>query len=152
MYEPQVPETAPTAQIALTAVPADVSALTAALAGYRAGALEARPLTLVYAPVTVNLPAPVTAPAALPVVRGAAPPVLPRPPVATAFARPARYRTSLAEWVFRFGALVMAGGAVDAAGEMAMGHPSFLLGIAPSVGALLTLGGAVGINRVEGAR
>ncbi len=152
MYEPQVPETAPTAQIAPPASPADFAALGAALAGYRAGAAEARPLTLVYAPVTVNLPAPATVPAPFPAVQGAPPPALPGPPPAAAFARPARYRTSVAEWVFRFGVLVMAGGALDAVAEMAAGHPSFLLGIAPSVGGLLTLGGAASMNHTGRAR
>jgi len=152
MLEPQVPETAPTAQMAPPAAPAGIAALAAALAGYRAGAAEARPLTVVYAPVTVNLPAPATAPAPFPAVQGASPPALPGPPPAAAFARPARYRTGLAEWVFRFGVLAMAGGALDAVAEMAAGHPSFLLGIAPSVGGLLTLGGAAGMNRGERAR
>jgi hypothetical protein len=136
----------------MPAGPADVAALAAALAGYRAGAAEARPLTLVYAPVTVNLPAPATAPAPFPAAQGAPPPALPGPLAAAAFARPARYGTGLAEWVFRLGVLVMAGGALDAVAEMAAGHPSFLLGIAPSVGGLLTLSGAAGMNHTERAR
>lgn len=151
MYEPQVPETAPAAQIAPPAAPAESTVLSAALAAYRAGVAEARPLTLVYAPVTVNLPAPAAVPAPLPTEPGA-PPALPGPPVAPSFDRPARYRAGAAEWVFRFGVLVLAGGALDAVAGMATGHPSFLLGIAPSVGGLLTLGGAAGINRAERAR
>ena len=152
MNESQIPDNAlaPAAQLAPPAVGTEVAALTAALAGYRDGAMQARALTVVYAPITVNLPAP--APAPLPAVPGAPPPTLPGPAPAAAFARPSRYRTSVAEWVFRFGVLVLAGGAVDAVAEMAAGHPSFLLGIAPSVGGLLSVGGAAGINRAERAR
>lgn len=110
-----------------------------ALAAYRAGVLDARPgpITVHYAPTFVyNVPA------------------LPGPGTATAvaFARPQRRRYSLAEVVFIAGRVLIAGGVLDLALCLVTGDVSYLLGLAPIGGALMTLGGAMGINREENAR
>jgi hypothetical protein len=101
--------------------------------------------TFVYAPVTV-LPAPAAPLSALPAHTA------PSAPVAAAFTKPVIRRFLLSELIFYIGQAVMVAGVGDVGFELLAGHPSLALGLAPIGGALLTLAGAIGINRQESGR
>ena len=119
------------------------SAAEVALAAYRAGVAEGRPLTLIYAP-TVLQPANQRETAA----HAADAPT--QRPVSTAVA--SRRRFTLPELCFAAGIAVTTSGAVAVALSIAAGDPSFLLGIPTAAGGAIILGSAAAINREENPR
>lgn len=129
-------ELATRADIVPAIPPPVLSPAEVALAAYRTGVLDARTthVSVTYAPTFIlNAPAP-TAPTGL------------------AFARPAGRRYTLAEVFFIAGRVLVAGGVLDLGACLLTGGVTFLLGLAPLGGALMILGGAIGINREEHTR
>jgi hypothetical protein len=124
------------AEIVPAAPPPLLSPAEVALTAYRAGVLDARSthVSVTYAP-TFILNAPTSA-----------------GPVAAAFARPERRRYSLAEVVFLAGRVLVVGGLMDLGVCLVTGGAGFLLGLVPVGGALMILGGAIGINHEEQGR
>jgi hypothetical protein len=148
VYEPQVPETV-TAEIVPTEAP---SLAETALTAYRAGITEARPVTVLYAPVTIthhnNYPAPA------PAVADARVRILPGPPQHPAPAPAAlpRRRFTRAELCFYLGTTITGSSGVAVALSILAGDPSLLLAAPAALGGAVILGSAAAINREESGR
>jgi hypothetical protein len=97
-------------------------------------------VVLVYAPITFYPPPTPAAVAAEPAPPGAA------------YRRVQPRRFSLAELLLHAGQAVLGVGTCDVAFSLVTGHPNPVLVAAPLAGALMILGGAIGITHQENAR